>query len=324
MEVADVLCFWNLARGRPQRFYGRRKRLMSSVQFCLVAAAILGLNACAARGKIAATPPPATSASSVQQSAGTGEASPTSEPAREAETAPSVTTRAPEAAIQTAPPAAKTPAPIAQTPKSTAPTSGTPPPQSATQTVPPVAKTPTPTAQAPKPASPTSGTEAQQSATQTAPPVAKTPTPTAQAPKPTSPTSRTPAPQAETKAVPPVAKTPAPTAQAPKPASPPSAPAPLDLNALKEQLKETKAIGIFTKISLKNQVDDLLDQFRKYHQGKSKIDMMELRRSYNLLLMKVLSLVQNKDQKLASSIVSSREAIWALLSDPKKFATLEV
>jgi hypothetical protein len=98
----------------------------------------------------------------------------------------------------------------------------------------------------------------------------------------------------------------------------------LDLNGLKQQLKETKAIGLFTKIALKNQVDDLLDQFRKYYQGKSKVDMMELRRSYNLLLMKVLSLLQNKDDKLAAAIASSREAIWGLLSDPKKFANLEI
>jgi len=98
----------------------------------------------------------------------------------------------------------------------------------------------------------------------------------------------------------------------------------LDLNGLKTQLKETKAIGLFTKIALKNQVDDLLDQFRKYYQGTSKTDMMELRRSYNLLLLKVLSLLQDKDEKLASAIVSSREAIWDLLSDPKKFANLQI
>jgi len=97
----------------------------------------------------------------------------------------------------------------------------------------------------------------------------------------------------------------------------------LDLNGLKTQLKETKAIGLFTKIALKNQVDDLLDQFRKYYQGKSKTNMMELRQSYNLLLLKVLSLLQNKDEKLASEVVSSREAIWDLLSNPQKFANLQ-
>ena len=51
--------------------------------------------------------------------------------------------------------------------------------------------------------------------------------------------------------------------------------------------------------------------------------MTQLRRSYDLLLMKVLSLLQDADQKLASAIVASREAIWGLLADPKKFATLE-
>ena len=60
-----------------------------------------------------------------------------------------------------------------------------------------------------------------------------------------------------------------------------------------------------------------------YYQGKAKITMAQLRRSYDVLLMKVLSLLQDTDQKLAAAIVSSREAIWALLADPKKFATLE-
>jgi len=104
---------------------------------------------------------------------------------------------------------------------------------------------------------------------------------------------------------------------------PPAAPAALDLNALKAQLKETKAIGVLTKLSLKNQVDDLMQQFRDFYQGKAKVTMVQLRRSYDLLLMKVLSLVQDADQKLASAIVASREAIWGLLADPKKFATLE-
>jgi hypothetical protein len=140
----------------------------------------------------------------------------------------------------------------------------------------------------------------------------------------------TPTPQAARKAAPPpVPKTAAPVAQALKPAPLAAAPpaptltATLDLNALKVRLKETKAIGLFTKISLKNKVDDLLEQFRDYYQGNAKLTMTELRRSYDLLLMKVLSLLQDTDQNLASAIVSSREAIWGLLADPKKFATLQ-
>jgi hypothetical protein len=101
----------------------------------------------------------------------------------------------------------------------------------------------------------------------------------------------------------------------------PPAPA-LDLDGMKARLRATKGIGLFTKIALKNQVDDLLDLFRDHYSGKAKVAMADLRRSYDMLMMKVLSLVQDADQMLASAIVSSREAIWALLADPKKFAAL--
>jgi hypothetical protein len=93
----------------------------------------------------------------------------------------------------------------------------------------------------------------------------------------------------------------------------------LDLNALEAQLRATKAIGLFTKMSLKNKVDDLMQQFREHYEGNA---MTDLRRSYDLLIMKVLSLLQDDDQPLASAIVASREAIWGLLSDQNKFANL--
>ena len=112
---------------------------------------------------------------------------------------------------------------------------------------------------------------------------------------------------------------------APPVVTPPALAAPpaLDLNALKERLRATKAIGLFTKISLKNKVDDLLKQFSDYYKGRTAITMTELRQSYNLLMMKVLSLLQDTDQTLASTIVSSRETIWALLANPTTFATLQ-
>lgn len=133
-----------------------------------------------------------------------------------------------------------------------------------------------------------------------------------------TPVSRSPSPPAATPAAPPIATTAAPPAAK----TPAAAPA-LDLKSLETRLRETKAIGVFTKLSLKNLVDDLLDSFRDYYDGKAKFTMKDLRRSYDLLMMKVLSLLQDEDQKLASAIVSSREAIWRLLADEKKFATFE-
>ena len=96
----------------------------------------------------------------------------------------------------------------------------------------------------------------------------------------------------------------------------------LDLTSLETRLKETEAIGVMTKIALKNQVDDLLDQFRAFYAGKLKTTLAELRRPYDLLVLKVLSLLQDSDPPLAAAIAASREAIWGILSDPKKFATI--
>ena len=92
----------------------------------------------------------------------------------------------------------------------------------------------------------------------------------------------------------------------------------LDLDALKARLRATKAIGVFTKLALKNKVDDLMKQFRGHYDGKAKPTMAELRQSYDLLMMKVLSLLQDSDRMLASAIVSSREAIWSLLAGPEE------
>jgi hypothetical protein len=128
------------------------------------------------------------------------------------------------------------------------------------------------------------------------------------------------APSAETEA-PPAASPIAPVAPI---AAAPSATVPeMDLKALEDQLRQTKAIGFMTKLTLKGQVDDLLDRFRDHYSGKAKETMKDLRRAYDLLMMKVLSLLQDEDQQLASAIVASREAIWGLLADPVKFETLQ-
>ena len=103
-----------------------------------------------------------------------------------------------------------------------------------------------------------------------------------------------------------------------KPASPP----PLDLTSLEKRLRDTSAIGLFTKLTLKNQVDALLDQFRAHYQGRVKTTLAALRQPYDQLLLKLLSLLQDSDPSLAHAIATSREAIWGILSDPVKFSSL--
>jgi hypothetical protein len=77
---------------------------------------------------------------------------------------------------------------------------------------------------------------------------------------------------------------------------------PLDLKSLETRLKETKAIGVFTKLALKNQIDDLLERFRAHYQGRIKTSLAELRRSFDMLVMKTLALLQDADWPLAGAL----------------------
>jgi hypothetical protein len=167
-------------------------------------------------------------------------------------------------------------------------------------------------------------------ATSTPPPV--------QAPPQPAPAAATRPPAAPATQSPPAAAAPAktaaaakaPVATAPRPAPAPPAPAkappvpvaaPLDLKSLEQRLKDTAAIGVLTKLSLKNQVDDLVERFRAFHQGQRPPGLAELRPAFDLLVMKVLSLLQDKDAALAKDIDASRNAIWNVLTDRDKLAT---
>jgi hypothetical protein len=105
------------------------------------------------------------------------------------------------------------------------------------------------------------------------------------------------------------------------PAAKPAAP-PLDIKTLEKRLKDTNAIGVFTKLTLKNQVDDLLTQVKAMHEGKRTPTQAQVRQAYDLLLMKVLSLLQDGDPPLANTVAASREPLWGLLADPVKFASI--
>lgn len=97
---------------------------------------------------------------------------------------------------------------------------------------------------------------------------------------------------------------------------------PLDVAALKTRLRDTPAIGMFTKLALRNQMDELLERFRTHHERRQKTGVSHLRQSYDLLVLKVLAVVQEGDPSLARSISGSREAIWTILADPEQFKSV--
>jgi hypothetical protein len=116
------------------------------------------------------------------------------------------------------------------------------------------------------------------------------------------------------------ARTPQKTVSPPMP-TPQAMPA-MALATLEQRLKDTNAIGIFTKIALKNQVDDLVSRVRAHHEGSGNSALTQLRQAYDQLLAKVHGLLKDGDPTLANAIMASRESIWVVLMDPVKFAKL--
>jgi len=170
-------------------------------------------------------------------------------------------------------------------------------------------------AQAPPPPPPVSArTSAPATVPTPAPSAARVPPPASAAPAESPAKTKSPPPSAADKSA-------NAAAAKPQPVAAPAAPT-LDLTSLEQRLKDTRAIGVFTKLSLKNQVDDLLDDFRGFYKVAKVHPSPELRQRYDLLLLKVLSLLQDGDPPLAAAISSSKEAIWNILADPDKLAKL--
>src|SRR5476651_174145 len=120
------------------------------------------------------------------------------------------------------------------------------------------------------------------------PPGSRLPPPASVAPAPAASKPTPPAPISQPKFV-------APPTAPPPPAAASAAGPTLDLAGLEQRLRDTKAIGVFTKLSLKNQVDDLLADFRALYKKAKPPPGPAFRQRYDLLLLKVLTLLQDAD-----------------------------
>jgi len=91
------------------------------------------------------------------------------------------------------------------------------------------------------------------------------------------------------------------------------------INDLYDHLSQTKSIGIFTKLSIKNNTTRLNNSFAAYHQGERPPNIKELRERYDLMVQEMMILVQGKDPELAHKIHETRLLLWSYLSDPEKY-----
>ena len=93
-----------------------------------------------------------------------------------------------------------------------------------------------------------------------------------------------------------------------------------NVDMLVERMKETDAIGVITKLSLKNQVDDLLDQANdiKENDGDVSEDKTELREDFEGLILKTVTLLnKGEDFILAEDIYQAREQLWKSIMENK-------
>jgi hypothetical protein len=87
----------------------------------------------------------------------------------------------------------------------------------------------------------------------------------------------------------------------------------INMDMLIERLKQTPAIGVFTKLAIRGDILDLKDEIQTYKQKsmlQSKLD--DIRARFDGLLIKIMALLQ-ADPALSKDLYTARESIWKSL-----------
>ena len=97
---------------------------------------------------------------------------------------------------------------------------------------------------------------------------------------------------------------------------------PFDIDTLVERMKNTDAIGVISKLSLKNKVDDLLERADEIKQKQASGDVAShtsaLREEFEGLILKTIALLnKGEDYTLAEDIYLAREALWKSIMENK-------
>lgn len=93
----------------------------------------------------------------------------------------------------------------------------------------------------------------------------------------------------------------------------------VDLQVLADMLAKTRAVGMFTKLGLKKDIDKMLFRLNQFHNGNSKFTLEQLEEQYNLLLMKIAIHLQDNDLTLHRHLCNAWLVIWEDLRDFDRF-----
>jgi len=90
-----------------------------------------------------------------------------------------------------------------------------------------------------------------------------------------------------------------------------------DVEALKDRLKNTRAIGIFTKLAIRSDIMDLVTEIAMYRKQSLLPERMpQVRSSFEGLILKIMALLEG-DPALSRDLYTNRELLWKNLLEVK-------
>ncbi|MCK5498689.1 MAG: hypothetical protein KAI77_05785 [Gammaproteobacteria bacterium] len=89
----------------------------------------------------------------------------------------------------------------------------------------------------------------------------------------------------------------------------------VDFETLEKRIRKTSAIGGLTKLKLSGDINKMVADLKTYHAGDSPHTLEQHREQYDLLYMKVVSKVQDKDPELFNQLCNAWDPLWAELQD---------
>jgi len=89
----------------------------------------------------------------------------------------------------------------------------------------------------------------------------------------------------------------------------------VNFEMLEKRIRKTSAIGGLSKLKLSGDINKMVADLKTYHAGDSPHTLEQHREQYDLLYMKVVSQVQDKDPELFNQLCNAWDPIWAELQD---------
>jgi hypothetical protein len=93
----------------------------------------------------------------------------------------------------------------------------------------------------------------------------------------------------------------------------------IDVDTLTDDLGSTDSIDFITKLELNDELDNLIEAFRKFHDGSDDHSLAALYARFDRLLRTTLDLIEDGDPPLFLKLKQSRSRLWQVLVDREEF-----